>query len=82
MYSRELDDQVLTLAASGWTYEFTFVLYDHQSESMWYHLEGTTGLTAIAGPHAGRTLAEPVSVKTRWSGWLADHPGTRFWNYP
>ena len=30
MYSRELDGTVLTLAASGWTYQSTFVLYDRE----------------------------------------------------
>lgn len=81
MYSREIDGRVLTLAASGWTYKFTFVLYDHETESLWYHLEGTEGLTCIAGVWQDRVLAEKTSTKTRWSTWFADHPGTRFWNY-
>ena len=81
MYSRELDGQTLTLAASGWTYRYTFVLYDHQTESLWYHLEGTQGLTCIAGAYQDRFLPESTSAKARWSTWVAEHPGTKYWDY-
>ncbi len=77
MYSREIDDDVLTLASSGWTYDFTFVLYDNQTESLWYHLQGTTGLTCISGFYQDRFLPEFESVKTRWSTWVAENPDTR-----
>jgi hypothetical protein len=82
VYSREIDGEVLTFASSGWTYRLTFVLYDHQTESLWYHLEGTDGLTCISGTYADRFLPELGSVKTRWSTWFHDHPETRYWNYP
>ena len=36
MYSREIDGKVLTLAFSGWTYNNLFILYDYETESMWY----------------------------------------------
>ena len=41
VYSREIDDEVLTLAASGWTYgenagRSTFVLADKETGSMWF----------------------------------------------
>ena len=41
VYSRELDGNVITLAASGWTYGenarvSVFVLYDKETESLWY----------------------------------------------
>ncbi|MFQ5637553.1 MAG: DUF3179 domain-containing (seleno)protein [bacterium] len=86
VYSRELagltttggQDSVLTLSASGWTYSDTFVLYDYETESLWYHLEGEDGLTCISGPHADRTLEEFRSTKTRGSAWKADHPETKF----
>ncbi len=67
----------LTLAASGWTYDYTFVLYDHQTESMWYHLSGTTGLTCVSGHFADRRLEEIRSTKTRWQTWLAANPTSR-----
>ncbi len=86
MYSRELSnvatpdsgDNVLTLSASGWTYDFTFVLYDYETESLWYHLPGEDGLTCISGVHADRKLAEFQSTKTRWRTWKEQHPDTKF----
>jgi hypothetical protein len=78
VYSREIDDRVLTLSASGWTYDFTFVLYDYETESLWYHLPGEDGLTCINGEFADRKLAEIQSSKTRWNTWKADNPDTKY----
>ncbi|MBD3222450.1 DUF3179 domain-containing protein, partial [bacterium] len=36
VYGRTLDGQTLTLAASGWTWQDTFVLWDHETESVWF----------------------------------------------
>lgn len=41
VYSREIDGEVLTLAASGWTYgqnasRSTFVLADKETRSLWF----------------------------------------------
>ena len=58
MYSREIDGQVLTLSSSGWTYRNTFVLFDYETETMWYHLPGDTGLTGISGVYRDRKLEE------------------------
>ncbi len=77
MYSRVIDGQSLTLASSGWTYRNTFVLYDRETESMWYHLEGTNGLTCIAGQFADRFLSEFKSTSTRWPAWLSQNPETK-----
>ena len=76
MYSRQIDGEVLTLSASGWTYRNTFVLYDNETESLWYHLPGTDGLTGISGFYADRKLQEFESVHIRWNRWLAQHPTT------
>jgi hypothetical protein len=78
VYSREIDGKILTLSASGWTYNFTFVLFDYESESMWYHLEGQTGLTCISGKYADRKLKELMSTQTRWSTWVAQHPDSKY----
>jgi hypothetical protein len=77
VYSREIDGQTLTLSASGWTYKRTFVLYDHQTESLWYHLDGTDGLTCISGVHQDSVLTELASTKTRWNLWKQLHPATK-----
>ena len=78
MYSREIDGNILTLSASGWTYKSTFVIYDFETESIWYHLEGTDGLTCISGTYADRTLEELSSVRARWNSWKAQNPDTKY----
>lgn len=82
MYSREINGQVLNLSASGWTYDYTFVLYDYETETMWYHMPGEDKLTGIAGVYADSTLAELPSTFTRWFNWTREHPQTRFLKYP
>ena len=82
MYSREIDGKVLTLSASAWTYRMTFILYDYETESMWYHFEGQDGLTGISGVYADRWLPEFESTKTRWVGWWNNYPQSKFLRYP
>ena len=83
MYSRELDGRTLTLAASGWTYANTFVLYDLETESLWYPFpESGGGLTGIAGPLRDRLLPELGSTQTSWRKWHEQHPDTKFMEYP
>jgi hypothetical protein len=82
VYSREIDGQVLTLSASGWTYQLTFVLYDYETESLWYHLEGENDLTCISGQFADKKLPEFQSTVTRWKIWKSMHADTKFLKYP
>ena len=82
MYSRVLDDQVLRLSASGWTYNNTFVLYDYETESLWYHMPGANGLTCINGVYADRYLFEYNSSMLRWNAWHTENPETKFLKYP
>jgi hypothetical protein len=81
VYSREIDGTILTLSASGWTYDFTFVLYDYETESLWYHLPGEDGLTCISGFYADRKLGEFVSTQTRWRDWVSAHPESKYLDY-
>ena len=82
MYSREIDGEILTLSASGWTYRTTFVLFDYETESLWYHLPGEGGLTCIGGAYADRKLTELHSVLTRWNRWKAEFPDSRVLTIP
>ena len=82
MYSREINRRVLTLSASGWVYERTFVLYDYETESLWYHLPDENGLTCISGVYADEKLAELPSTRLRWPAWKALHPDTKFMKFP
>jgi hypothetical protein len=75
VYSRQLDGQTLTLAPSGWTYDFTFVLVDRETGSLWY--PDNRGLWAIQGPLFKRRLPKLASEDTRWDQWLKDHPLSR-----
>jgi len=82
VYSREIDGEILTLSASGWTYNNTFILFDYETESMWYHLSGTDGLTCISGTYADRVLPEFSSTLTRWSNWKSLNPNSKYLKYP
>ncbi len=82
VYSREIDGKVLTLSASGWTYRWTFVLFDYETESLWYHLEGEDGLTSISGFYADRKLPELESTFTRWDAWKRQNRDTQLLKYP
>ena len=73
---------ILKLSASGWTYRNTFVLYDYETESLWYHLEGEDGLTCIAGQFADRKLNEYVSYQLRWNEWVDQHSNSKILKYP
>jgi hypothetical protein len=69
--------KLLTLSASGWTYKSTFVLYDYETESLWYHMAREIGLTCISGTFADRCFPEFKSSQMRWSEWIALHPDTQ-----
>jgi hypothetical protein len=77
VYSRIIDNRILTLSASGWTYKSTFVLYDYETESLWYHLQGQSGLTCISGIYADHRLPEFESVQMRLSDWQDIHPDSQ-----
>jgi hypothetical protein len=75
VYSRRIDGVTLTLAPSGWTYEKTFVLYDKESDTLWYPHE--EGLKGIQGKYFGRTLPKIASEDTRWGNWVAEYPNSK-----
>ncbi len=78
MYSREINGEVLTLAATGWTYNNTFVLYDKETESLWYHFGDDNQLVCVNGRYADEVLPERFSTRLRWNEWWAAHPDTKF----
>ena len=82
VYSREIDGRALTLAPSGWTYRRTFVLYDKETETLWYPRKDTKGLTGISGYYKDRVLPELDSTRTTWERWKEEHPDTKFMRYP
>jgi hypothetical protein len=72
VYSREIDGRTLTLVPSGWTYDRTFVLYDRETNSLWYPFP--EGLNGIQGVYFERWLPKLSSDDTRWREWKAKHP--------
>jgi hypothetical protein len=74
VYGREIDGAATTFGTTGYTYDFTFLLYDRKSDSVWYPLEEGK-LTAVGGAHAGESiefLAQPKRMPLR--EWREKHP--------
>jgi len=86
VYSREINDGVLTFAPSGWTYgeeffESTFVLIDKETESLWFPM--TDGdccvLVAISGFFTDTTVKGIQRMeRSSWSDWATRNPATKF----
>jgi len=70
----------LTLAASGWTWERTFVLWDHETGSIWFGGVGAVGwdqLVCIGGELQGQRLEQIDLQRTLWRSWVGSHPGSK-----
>ena len=79
MYSREIDDEVLLITTSGFTYFSQHVLYDENTGSLWFHMGGTNDLTCIAGRYEGRILRGVRDFMTGpWHIWKYSFPGTKY----
>jgi hypothetical protein len=72
-----VDGQTLTLSASGWTYFQTFVLFDYETESLWFCYGGDCRLTCVSGPHADRRMNTMMNVRRPWNKWREVHPDTK-----
>ena len=82
MSGREIDDEALTLSASGWTYFTRFVLYDYETESMWFPIESRPQLTCVSGTYADRVLEKFEFEVTSWQTWRARHPDSKYMKTP
>ena len=82
VYKRETFGDKVTLSASGWTYNDTFVIFDFETESLWYPIPGQSGLTCINGIYADRKLAEISSTQLRWADWKRENPTTLYLKSP
>jgi len=79
---RSVDGDALTLAASGWHYGGRSVLFDYETESLWYRLGDGAGLTCINGDLLNTFLDPIASVQTRWNDWRMMHPMTQVFGAP
>lgn len=76
VYGRELNGEVTTFGTTGYTYNDTFVLYDRQTDSIWYPLQDDA-FDAISGPQRGQKI--PYLAKpdvTTLGQWRQKHPHT------
>jgi membrane-associated protease RseP (regulator of RpoE activity) len=77
--TREIDGgsgKAVEFGTSGYTMDHIFVLYDRETDSVWYPL-GDGTFDAVAGEREGRSLDlldEPAPVPL--GEWLDDHPAT------
>jgi hypothetical protein len=78
IHSRVAAGMTLTLSASGWVYADQSVLFDYETESLWYRLAGETRLTCISGPLFQSTLPALPSAVGPWTQWRAAHPASGF----
>jgi hypothetical protein len=75
VYSREIDNKTLTLVASGWTYNRTFVLFDRETRTLWYPYK--EGLMGIQGTYFKKWLKKIPANDTTWQKWNKKHPDTK-----
>ncbi len=76
MCSRQLPDRILELDTSGYTLNNTFVLYDQETDSLWYPRK-EDGLDAVSGPAQGAHLEFDSKPLVRKLGdWRREHPDT------
>jgi hypothetical protein len=73
VYGRDYGADELRFEASGGLMYAALIMQDKETDTYWSIMSGD----ALAGELKGTKLEElPVSVKTRWKEWLADHPDT------
>jgi len=72
VYSRRVNQQVLTLIVAGSMWEQSMVIRDNETGSLWSQVLGR----AMEGELAGQTLEILPAVNTTWSDWKHRHPET------
>ena len=68
------------MAASGIQYLSLFVLWDYETESLWYPFEDSDGqrvLTCISGPLADKQLERYPAGLLPWNRWVQEYPETK-----
>jgi hypothetical protein len=70
VYSRDVNGQILTFGISGMMWDFSGVLYDQETQSLWSQILGQ----AKRGLLRGKSLTLIPSVLTDWRTWALHHP--------
>jgi len=74
VYSREQDGEEIFFGTTGYTMDSVFVLYDRQTESVWYPLKRGQ-MNAVSGPRKGDAI--PILEKPKvvaLGEWFESHP--------
>ncbi len=72
VYSRKVDDRLLTFGNQRSLYRSSAVVYDAETKSLWVQGMGR----AMSGALRGRLLSPLPSSLTTWEQWKAEHPET------
>ena len=72
VYDRRLDGRELTFGNTSALYDNDMVMYDHQTNSYWWHIAGR----AIVGELSGVELTPLPSRLAAWEEWRERHPDT------
>lgn len=73
VYDRGVDGRELTFGNTSALFDNDMVMYDHQTNSYWWHVAGR----AVVGELSGTELAPLPSSMSTWDDWLQRHPDTR-----
>jgi hypothetical protein len=72
VYSRELDGRVLTFGNTSALYQSDLAMYDHQTGSYWFQVEGE----AVVGPLTRSRLSLLPATTVNWGEWRRLYPET------
>jgi hypothetical protein len=81
VYSRDLDGELLTFAASGWTWNGVFILQDHQTGSLWFTGRGVAGddqMLCVAGLLQDAKLPQLPFMRLAWKSFVSGFPHATF----
>jgi hypothetical protein len=70
VYSRDVDGKILTFGISGMMWNFSGVLYDEETQSLWSQILGE----AKRGLLRGKSLTLIPSILTDWKTWKSQYP--------
>lgn len=72
VHVREIEGKPARFGHSGWLWFNAYLLYDHETGSLWHHLSGT----ALSGPRRGTRLRSLPTQMMTFAAWRAEHPET------
>ena len=78
MYVREIEGRELNLSVSGMLWDYSLVMQDAESESLWSHILGE----CVKGKYRGRKLEMLPSVLTDFATWKRLHPESTMLIWP